>query len=191
MRSILLILALSLTFVSCNQKPAASRSEAAPPKFTTEQLTQSFAFLAREREEGKARFAALDAVRDSAPYVSEFLRLFPAAEVNYRYFTTTTDGPGFDVEVDLYGRYQFTMQLPVRFDSERRKVVGYGEPKFYLAEATSQIGRDTRYNPAGERQFGSAQWRTVVEHQGDFSAIGYPMHTNQPVAGFRERKNQP
>jgi len=190
MRSALLIVPLCFGLVACNRQPAPSQSDAVPPKFTPEEVAQSLALLARESEQGKARFAALDAVRDSAPFVSEFVRLFPGAEVNHRYFTTT-DEPGFDVEVDLYERYELTMQLPVQFDSERRKVIGYGEPKFYLKEATRQKGRETSYNPSGERRFGSVEWRTLVEHGCDFAAIGYEIRTNQPVAGFRDRKVQP
>src|SRR5436309_1648578 len=136
MRAILLILPLSFGLVSCNQKPAPSQAEAVPPKFTPEEVAQSLALLAREGEKGKARFAALDAVREAAPYVSEFVRLFPNAEVNYRYFTSM-DEPGFDVGVDLYERYEFRMQLPVRFDPERRKVIGYGEPQFSIWEVAS------------------------------------------------------
>jgi len=44
------------------------------------------------------------------------------------------------------------------------------------------------YNPAGERHFGSADWRRIVESGGEFSAIGYTMITNKPVAGFKDRK---
>lgn len=189
MRAILLIVSLSFGLVSCNWKPAPSQSAAVPPKFTEEEVAQSLALLARESEKGKARFAALDAVRDSAPFVSEFVRLFPGTEVNYRYFTTA-DEPGFDLEVDLYERYELTMQLPIQFGSERSEVIGYGEPKFYLVEVASQKGRETSYNPSGERRFGAAEWRTLVEHRGDFSAIGYTMITNQPIAGFRGRKRQ-
>jgi hypothetical protein len=109
--------------------------------------------------------------------------------VNYRYFTSTHE-PGFDVGVDLHERYEFTMQLPVRFDPEGHVVVGYGEPKFYLVEVASQKGRETSYNPAGARHFGSADWRKIVESGGDFLAIGYTMITNQPAAGFRDRKVQ-
>jgi hypothetical protein len=184
------IVPLSFALVGCNQKSAKSEADAVPPKFTPEQVAQSLTLLAQEGEKGKARFAALDAVSNSAPFVSEFVQLFPAAKVNYSYFATK-DEPGFDVEVDLYERYELTMQLPVRFDSERRNVVGYGEPAFYLVEAASQKGRETTYNPAAQRRFGSAEWRTLVEHEGDFSAIGYTMRTNQPVPGFKDRKKQP
>lgn len=154
---------------------------------TPEQFAEVF-----KQEKGKADawFAALDAAKPSAPLVVEFVRLFPAAEVNYRYFTSTGE-PGFDVGVDLHERYELTMQLPVRFDPEGRSVVGYGEPIFYLVEVASQKGRETSYNPAGERRFGSADWRKIVESRGDFSAIGYTMVTNRPVPGFAQRKVQP
>jgi hypothetical protein len=190
----MLFVAVGLVACSDRRSPP-SKAEASPPKFTPEEVAQSVTLLAREAEKGKARFAALDAVRDSAPYVSEFVRLFPGAEVNYRYFTST-DEPGFDVGVDLHERYEFRMQLPVHFDPEHRNVIGYGEPKFMIWEAASVTrgpsgGAQTTLNPAGERHFGSPEWRTLVEHGGDFTAIGYTMTTNRPVAGFAHRKAQP
>ena len=163
------------------------KSRLSPPEFTSEQVAQSFALLAREGRKGEALFAALDAARASAPYVSEFVRLFPKADVNYRYFAGTGE-PGFDIGVDLYERYELRMQLPVRFDPGQRSIVGYGEPKFYLFEAASQKDRATSYNPAGERRFGSAEWRRIVEKNGDFGVIGYAMVTNRPVPGFKDRK---
>jgi len=194
MRAILPILVLAVGLVGCKDKRSMP-SQAVPPQFTPEEVAQSLTLLAREGEKGKARFTALDAVRDSAPYVSEFVRLFPGAEVNYRYFTNTEE-PGFDVGVDLYERYELRMQLPVHFDSERRTVIGYGDPVFSIWEAASVTRgpsgtAQTALNPAGERDFGSAEWRTIVEHGGDFAAIGYTMLTNQPVTGFAYRKVQP
>jgi hypothetical protein len=196
LRNVTAMLFVALGMIACSDRQSPpSRAEAVPPKFTPEEVAQSLTLLAREGEKGKARFAALDAVRDSAPYVSEFVHLFPGAEVNYRYFTSA-DEPGFDVGVDLHERYEFRMQLPVLFDPERRKVVGYGEPQFAICEVAtvtrgpSGIAQES-FNPAGERHFGSAEWRTLVEHGGDFTAIGYTMITNQPVAGFTHRKVQP
>jgi hypothetical protein len=196
MRAIFSILVLTVGLVACSDKHSTQpQVQAVPPKFTPEEVAQSLALLAREGQKGKERFAALDAVRASAPYVSKFLLLFPNAEVNYRY-SNRTDEPGFDVGVDLYERYEFRMRLPVRFDSERRTAIGYGEPRFVIWEAAS-VTRDpsgiagTTYNPTGERHFGSTEWRTLVERHGDFSAIGYIMRTNQAVAGFRDRVVQP
>ncbi len=196
MRAIFLILLLAVWLLACSGKRSTqSQAEVVPPKFTPEEVAQSLALLAREGQKGKERFAALDVVRASAPYVLEFLSLFPNAEVNYRYFASP-DEPGFDVGVDLYDRYEFRMQLPVRFDSDRRGVVGYGEPRFVIWEA-ARVTRgpsgtaQTTLNSAGERHFGPAEWRTLVAHGGNFSVIGYVMSTNQPIAGFRDRKIQP
>lgn len=133
---------------------------------------------------------ALDAARPSAPYVSDFVRLFPKAEVRYRSFT---GGLGFDLTVDLFDRYEFTMQLPVVFDASRSKVIGYGEPRFTLMEAASVKRNksgiaETTLNPAGERRFGSSEWQKIVNAGGDFAAIGYTMLTNRPVPGFNGRE---
>ncbi len=166
-----------------------------PPKFTPEEVAHSLKLIFAEAENGKARFAALDAVRESAPYLSEVVRLFPSAEVNYRYFSGT-DEPGFNVGVDLYERYVFGMQLPVQLDPKRRGVIGYGEPTFVIQEVASVTrgpsgAARTTLNPSRERRFGPSEWRTILEHGGDFSAIGYTMITNQPVPGFAHRKIQP
>ncbi len=181
------VLLLSIGLISCTQESAPAPPAAVPPKTTPEEVASAMKLLAQEGEKGEVLFAALDAVRDSAPFVSEFLRLFPQAEVNYRYFTSD-DLPGFDVQVELYDRYELMMQLPVRFDAEHRKVVGYGEPTFHLGEVVSQRGNERTYNPDGERRFGSAAWRKIVESGGDFTAIHYTMQTNQPVVGFSSRK---
>ena len=140
---------------------------------------------------GSRRSAALDAARPSAPYLADFARLFPGAKVNYTYFDGT-DEPGFDVSVDLYERYEFLLQLRTVFDSSRRHVIGYGEPKFYVWEVASVkidagMPGDVLFNPAGGTNFGAAEWRKIVEKGGDFRAIGYAMVTNQPVTGFKDR----
>ena len=157
------------------------------PTMSQNQVAQYFKAMAQEAEKGNQYFKALDAARPSAPYLSDFLGLFPKAEVNYRYFTSSGE-PGYDVEVDLHERYELLMQLPVHFDSSRRNVIGYGEPKFYLGEATNVVKRQTWFNPASARTFGSAEWKKIVEGEGDFRAIGYAMITNRPVPGFKNRK---
>jgi len=134
--------------------------------------------------------AALDAARPSAPYLSDFVRLFPKAGVRHRSFG---GGWGFDVNVDLFDRYEFTMQLPVILDSSGSKVIDYGEPRFTLWEAASVKRNksgiaETTLNPAGERSFGPAEWQKIVKAGGDFGAIGYTMLTNNPVPGFSGRK---
>ena len=132
-------------------------------------------------------FKALDAARPSAPYVTDFVRLFPEAIVTNRFFSRAGQPPGFNVEVDLYERYELLMQLPVLFDPTEDNVIGYGEPRFHILEISSQKGRDTSFNRAGDRRFGSAEWQKIVEKGGDFNAIGYTMITDQPVPGVRGR----
>lgn len=125
--------------------------------------------------EGKERFKALDVARPSAPYLSDLIRLFPNARVNYRYFARSGD-PGFDVSADLYERYEFGMQLPVLFDSTHRHVIGYGNPKFYLWEAAKierREGRAGGVSITGGTNFGAAEWQKIVEKDGDFGAIGF------------------
>ena len=175
--------------VACKGDPSP-----APPEqtatYTPEQAAQFFKMIMQESGKGNDPYVALAADRSSAPYLSELVRLFPQAEVNYRNFSGAF---GFDVAVDLFERYEFQMQLPARFDSSHQSVTGYGEPRFHLREVDRVETRKNRtgvtwYKPAGERTFGSPEWRRIVEGGGDFGVIGYSMITNRPVAGFKDRK---
>lgn len=172
--------------VACKGDRSAAPQE---QTVTLEQAAQFYKTILKEAGKGNDRFATLDAARPSAPYLSDFVKLFPQAEVNYRNFS---GGFGFDVEVDLFERYEFQMQLPANFDSSGRSVADYGEPRFYLREVNHVEERKNRtgvtsYNPLGERKFGSAEWRRIVESGGDFGVIGYSMISNRPVAGFNGR----
>jgi len=172
--------------VTCKGDRSAAPQE---QTVTAGQAVRFYKTLLEEAGKGNDQLVALDAARPSAPYLSDFVRLFPLAEVKYRNFG---GGIGFDVEVDLHERYEFQMQLPVKFDSSRRSVTGYGEPRFCLREIVRVETRENRtgvssYNPASERKFGSAEWKKIVESGGDFGVIGYPMITNRSVRDFKDR----
>ncbi len=137
------------------------------------------------------RDAALDAARISAPYLTNFVRLFPEAEVLYRNFG---GGFGYSVSVDLHGRYEVWIQLPVIFDTPSHdNVIGYGEPSFGISEfervLLSKSGQlETWFKKESQRGFGSTEWQKIVEANGDFGAIGYRMITNQPIPGAELRR---
>jgi hypothetical protein len=173
------------SFVIVGYGASPTRTEASNP--TPKQVTEYWTLLLQESEKGKERFKALDHARTSAPCLQDFLRLFPEAEVNYSYWGGSSE-PGYVAEVDLHGRYEFELRLPVRFDSSRRSIIGCGEPTFCLRELAMQAGRERSYNQASDRQFGTAEWRKIVESGGNFQAIGYSMVTDQPAPGYRDRK---
>jgi len=137
----------------------------------------------------RRQYAALDAAQASAPYLTNFVRFFPDAEVNYRHFG---GGFGYDVGVDLWGRYEFRMQLPLVFDLSGEEIVEYGEPMFLVLEF-SEVNSSpdgipaTSFRGEGQRRFGSLEWQKIVEASGDFGAVGYHMITNRPIPGAESR----
>jgi hypothetical protein len=173
----------SLVIVGYGASPAST--EASNP--AAKQIAEYWRVLLQESEKGNERFKALDHARASAPYLQDFLRLFPEAEVNYSYWGASGE-PGYVAEVDLHGRYEFELRLPVRFDSTLRSIIGYGEPTFNLRELAMQEGLGRSYNPASESRFGAADWRKIVESGASFQAIGYSMVTDQPAPGYRDRR---
>jgi hypothetical protein len=125
--------------------------------------------------------------RSAGVYVSEFFRCFPSAKVRQG---SVGAGSGFEVNVDLFQRYEFTMQLVVQYDSLKR-IVSHDEPLFYIREVVGvDIGLAEKpvIRIGEQRQFGAAEWKRLVDAGGDFRAIGFKIITNEPVAHFNDRK---
>ncbi len=84
------------------------------------------------------------------------------------------------------GRYELTMQVPVQISSSTSGRMT-GQPRFYLREISAISG-----DPGGqvgatfsrELVFGLAQWKQVVDAEGDFGAIKFKMNTGPPVKDF-------
>lgn len=179
MRNLLAILLLLASIVGCDVE-SADPSPSSDPTYTEEDVRAYQALLEKEGKLSRQRFEALDAARPSARRLSEFIRLFPAAQVRVTYFDPSRM-PGINAQVELHGRYEFTMQLPAIFDATGTTVTGFGDPAFYLLEIESRNGRETRYVSTGQRVFGVAEWERIVTSNGDFSTIGYPMRTDAPI----------
>lgn len=143
---------------------------------------------ATDAKKAEGYYRALGAVQSDEKFLSEFRRVFPGAIERVRYFAPDGE-PGFDVVVHLYQRYELTMQLPVSFDVSGTRVVGFGNPSFYLTEVKSveQTASGTlavSYDPSGALRFGPKEWEKLVEHGGNFAAIGYQMVVDRPIANF-------
>ena len=96
------------------------------------------------------------------------------------------DVPFFNSVAYFGGRYQLTMQVPVDIDSETSGKMS-GEPQIYLNEIakitvspTGQIGASFSRN----LDFRSAEWKQVLNADGDFGAIGFDIKTT-PVGNFQ------
>lgn len=87
-------------------------------------------------------------------------------------------GNDWNTEVFLHGRYELTMQVPVRMGRDFDQVLGVeGEPTFYLHEVDRiEIDPDgtigASYNGAGQRTFGIEEWKMIYEADGDLSVLG-------------------
>lgn len=83
------------------------------------------------------------------------------------------------------GRYELTMHLQVKFDTETSRITRLlEEPKFMLGEITEVQGRGVSYGQW--HHFGPAEWEQVVQAGGDFSAIGIALDLDHPLPGFEK-----
>ena len=155
---------LVVTFVSCNRPFGHGQS------------------LARYREVVQSGF-------EKIPQSLEIEELFGEAD----HFIThwgMEDGPlHWNSEVYFYGRYSLTMQVYVEVDGRYGKVIRMvDEPEFLLCEYTAArpegSGGGWGADPGEQHWLSPAEWKTLVENNGDFSAIGITVYRDRPVPGF-------
>jgi hypothetical protein len=84
------------------------------------------------------------------------------------------------------GRYTLTMQVPVAIASSHSGHVT-GEPEFLLLEVSAvDVSPSGQVGASFGRQikFGAKEWKTVVDHKGDFSKIGFPIESRPAIKDF-------
>ncbi len=149
--------------------------------------------LAKQLEISKLRHATLDAAdRNKIPHLREFLALYPDSVVRYMSLTGA-NFPSLSVTTTLHDRYEFRMDVPVKYSDDHLEIVSYGEPACYLIEVAAVTPREdgaggielggTRGGDL-QKDFGSKEWGALVESKGDFSVLGYEIKKGKPVPNF-------
>jgi hypothetical protein len=100
------------------------------------------------------------------------------------------DGKLWNSEVHFGGRYVLSMQVPIEVNLQFSRVNRVtGEPRFYFFEVErvfvdgGNMGADFR--GASQREFGTEEWRAIVDGGMDFRVIGITIHP-EPVPRFEE-----
>jgi hypothetical protein len=123
----------------------------------------------------------------TVPHVQEILAIFPPEDVDHiighvpsrnRWYWTS--------QVFFAGRYEFTYQVEIVADYDKKLVTVVGEPSFSILEIVS-IDKTGLQTVGDVFKFGSAEWKKIVEAKGDFSAAGITLKTNAPVPGLAEQ----
>ena len=145
-----------------------------------------------EWENWKARRrTVLESVRKSVAFVGEFEQLFSGGCTSFRetkeHSGRTHSAWTFDAKIGFYGRYILNADLPIIVDG-RFEVVGTSNVRLSV-HTLREIHRrgDTlhmSYEPNCQFSFGLQDWKKLVAARGDFSAIGYDMVTDAPLADF-------
>jgi hypothetical protein len=179
---------LRLAFVLLAVPVLARAQEAKEP--TQEEFNKAAAEQVRI---SKLRHATLDAAdRSQIPFLKDFLALYPDTVVQYLK-VSGADFPSLSVTTTLHDRYEFRMDIPVKYSDDHLKIVSYGEPQCHLMEVASVSTRD---DGAGgielegttggdlQKHFGTKEWGALVESKGDFSVLGFKIEKGKPVPNF-------
>ena len=146
--------------------------------------------LAQTSPPREAYSKALASGLTKIPAAREFRDLFADSRCEYSYYTGQYGSPTLTCKTLLHQRYVFAVQVNVKFDDTRTKVVSYAEPVFDLWEVESvQIidggGGHIRYGEL-QRKFGAQEWKKIREGKGDFSVVGVNLAKGKPVSDIGE-----
>ena len=169
--------------------PVLARAQEAK-ELTQEEFDKA---VAEQVRISKLRHATLDAAdRSKIPFLKDFLALYPDTFVQYLKISGA-DFPSLSVTTTLHDRYEFRMDIPVKYSDDHFKIVSYGEPQCHLMEVASVSTRDdgrggielggTRSGDL-QKHFGIKEWELLVESKGDFSVLGYGIEQGNPVTNF-------
>jgi hypothetical protein len=149
--------------------------------------------LAEQLRISTLRHAALDAAdRTKITHLKDFLTIYPDSVVRYLSFAGA-DFPSLSVTTTLHDRYEFRMDVPVKYSDDHLRIVGYGEPECHLMEVASVSPRDDGKGGIElggtnggnlQKHFGIKEWGALVESKGDFSVLGYEIEKGKPVPNF-------
>lgn len=127
--------------------------------------------------------------------IREFHAIYPQA---FSYFSHYTSDSVWNSEILLYGRYELTLQVPVRLSENKRNIVGVGEPLFELVEYTHierLEGGGLSLISGDGWQFGLSEWKQLKQAEGRIEKVftkrtasqaGHTLPDDQhPFAGIR------
>jgi hypothetical protein len=120
-------------------------------------------------------------------YPGEFNQLFQNAVNGISYYGGVVGAPKWYSKAGLYRRYVLKMQLDIKLDSARTKIISTGPASLYLYEFTNITFRPDGAPKIEGRQLAtlsSDDWRRLFEAHGDFQTLGITLETNKPVEHF-------
>lgn len=128
---------------------------------------------------------ALDHGLTTIPVARQFQELYPGSHNSYAHYAGVENTPELQCQTLLYGRYELTLQIEVKFDDQRVKVISFGEPRFFLKEVQSvtPLSDGRFYISAGELQmrFGAREWEKIFNAHGDVSVLGVKLVKDKPI----------
>ena len=146
-----------------------------------------------DQERGNIQYSPfLSQGRKVIPEIAEFERLFP----NYKqaHYIGEPECKGderWEFAAGLYGQYVLHMNIDITWGPSGR-IASHSEPQFRIVEVSSVYhsqswwNRETSISYGSHHQFNLADWKKLVNSNGDFSAIGIGLDKDRPIADFEK-----
>lgn len=120
--------------------------------------------------------ATVRSAHTAIPVAVEIEQLFPETDHFITHFGFDTGPKTWNTEAYFGDRYHLTMQVKVNIDYVANQVKLIGEPVFFLTEIEriEPLGSGHYKGDVGRFiQFDLDEWKTLFEHGGDLSSIGF------------------
>lgn len=151
-------------------------------------------YKAAEAISAKEKDAILHGI-ETIPHARQFHGLYPKAYWSISRFGGKPGDQSMRAQILLYDRHYFTLRMKVDIDPRLPKIIAHSEPSFIFEEVSvADIAHNGNYhfsyNSGNGHTLTEKQWLQLVTANGDFSAIGITVITNQPLKLLRKHWNE-
>jgi hypothetical protein len=122
-------------------------------------------------------------------WVKQMDQVFPGPDHSISYFTGEFGKPQWASRVGLFGRYVLIGEMDITLSDDRTKIIDHLQPKFHLIEIARinvdpNSGQALIENGDTELEFGTSEWKKLIQNKGDFSALKVKLVKDKPVPLF-------
>ena len=148
-----------------------------------------------DQERGNIHYSPfLSQGRRAIPEIVEFERLFPNyKQASYSGEPECQGDNRWEFAAGLYGRYVLYMNIDITWGPSGT-IASHSEPQFRMLEVSSVSHSQSwwssetsiSYSSHHQKEFNLADWKKLVNSNGDFSDIGIELDKDHPIANFEK-----
>lgn len=105
---------------------------------------------------------------------------------NFISYYVEGNDPKWNSEAPLFNRYIISMDIPIVLSYDKKSILAYGSPNFQIVEVENIESNGAIRFSGKQLNFSIKEWHILLQHNMDFSVLGYGLIPDKPISHFEE-----